>query len=148
MKKTITITKAEIIKGLRTENLAAGTWFTVKDYIDYAESGTETGSEEVCGACAVGAALRCKLGKYTVNEAEAFINQALDVYSQPVGGSGNVEVCLKNKQYFSSPSNFFEQAMTDENGSTRKRLPRGLRAKLIAFVKKNFPEKVTLKGSI
>jgi len=120
MKKSIT--KANVIKALKKEKLKCGWFFnsnvTINNVVD-------------CSVCAVGAVLRhMSFEKWAI---EQCLNTNGLGYAAVENKyiSEDINQLLKEKNYLGALSNYFE----DYHGD---------RAKTIAFVKKHFPNKLTI----
>lgn len=129
--KTKILKRREILKALRSEPLAYGDW---------ADGKSSNGPP--CEVCAVGAVVRQALR----NGADPTVNQIVDVCFLWITDAWNAVqgdplVLLKQQQYWTALSCFFEAGLRPGNRPPKKVTQKD-REKLCDFVKKHFPKEI------
>jgi len=119
------ISKKKIIEALKTEPLAPGTWVRLE--------GDKTHNDPTCTVCAVGAVLRkAKFRNFAITQ-----NAHRQVGNCYFNGD-DYKAALKERNYLGALSAYFE-TICPESGATP-----AIRRRLVTFVTKYFPEKVSL----
>jgi len=146
------VTRNTVIKALLSEPLRPGNWFRgVRANYDYT---TTKASKVECTVCAVGAVLRYYNSK-TIQElnwrAEQLTCRGDNCYSHTSrADSEGISKSIKNKNYWTALSGFFESTFTVGAYNTARYYKKdgtiGMkgRRKLVKWVEKNFPSRVEI----
>lgn len=134
------ITRREILKAIRTENLKGGTWIGARVNKD-----GDTVSDEKCTVCAVGGVLRAKgIACDLIDDVACDITRGFYGVAPTTDDDGEEENsefdALKQKAYMNALSIRFER-LYDKYGSGKK-----TREKLCRFVKRHFPKTIRVEA--
>lgn len=127
------ITRKEILKAIRTENLRAGSPIELR----WDARGLDLIEDEKCKVCAVGAVFR-QIGIKSTN-IESCFRSVVMLTTSNASEDGNQAQELRLKNYLAALSIKFEKLATSY-GCGKK-----TRTKLAEFVKVNFPEEIRVR---